>query len=332
MAVCVLLLGAIQDLELWARLLDGREVPKKEILGLAPSPEARALAAIAWNLRAGAWPLEKSDVEIARRYLKERDLVRLLNEIRRLPEGAPLRIARTLALAGLEETRESPDLGPLAGPLSLVRDEEGRWIASEGRIVSRLRAGQFDGAVPPEWAYLQGVEILRVALGTETGLAEGLTRAAKAFRAVSGPMKKNADDLRSILDRHKFCKNCGGTASRPCDYGPCESGKIVKCCATCNGTGKNPQSYHAPNFQTPCPNPGHNGRHKWVEDCPRCRGRAAMPCRNCKVPWKPPAASDLFQAEPCPFCLETGWALARMKLPCAECSGVGSLLAPPKGR
>lgn len=325
---------ALQDAPILIRLCDGKDVSPKEIAELPRTSVARATAVIAFNVRTRAWMLEPEDVELLRRSHDKEFPVLLGDFLKMKRDGLRLSASRTLILAHLEDGREIPNVELKAKAVGLAKSE--RWVAAEGVVVARVRAKnhrpeEIEKLVPPgfEIPYFTASEILRAAF-RETDLPDGLARAAKAFRTVSGPMKKSADEIRSTLERLKFCRNCQGTAGRPCDYEPCEGGKIVKCCATCNGTGKNPQSYHAPNFQTPCPNPGNNGRHKWVEDCSRCRGAGKMPCKNCKAPWRAPAPAEVYDASPCDFCSSTGWALERMQLPCPSCHGIGEIVRPPK--
>jgi hypothetical protein len=354
-----LIVFAIQDGSpeaLLNRLLDGKPATAQELKSLPSTPLGRAVAVIGIQLRQKAWVLEKEDVDIVRRCVssnggKNKSFPFLASEITRVrKDGLKLPMARTLALAFLEEMQASgasiPDLEAKSKSLGIVKDKEGGWVTPEGPIVARVRSQEFsvedlEKIIPPatpgaegSMGYFQAAQILMAAFKAQgAALAEGLSRAARAFRSVPAQnvtLKKYSDDLKTILERYKFCKNCGGSQSRPCDYGPCEAGKITKCCAMCNGTGKNPQSYHAPNFQTPCPGPGNGGKHKWVDNCTRCQGTAKTPCKACKAPWQSPAPEQVFERVPCEFCSGSGWALERVRLPCPDCCGVGSIVRPPK--
>jgi hypothetical protein len=327
----VMIFLALQDPTLLQRAMEGKDVPSDS------SSIGRAASVIAYNVKTRTWALEKEDSDIVSRSLKLSDdkvFTFLVSEYLKKRDGLKLNATRTLILAYLDQGSEIPNIELKAKSLSLVKSDS--WVTFEGNVVAKVRskehrADEIERIVPPgfELPYFAASEILQAAY-RGSDLPNDLARAAKAFRPVSGPLKKNADEIRAILEKQKFCKNCQGTASRPCDYGPCEGGKIVKCCATCSGTGKNPQSYHAPNFQTPCPNPGNNGKHKWVEDCTRCQGTGKTPCKNCKAPWKAPAAAEVFDSSPCDFCSSTGWALQRVQLPCPCCQGLGSVIRPPK--
>lgn len=133
------------------------------------------------------------------------------------------------------------------------------------------------------------------------------------------------------------CRGCGGSGSIDCRS--CEEGEIRLVCGTCNGWG-GVEQYPCGNcqgkdcgtcrgrgfvFARPCRACEEKGR--WKEPCTKCAGAGKLDDPQCKEPWAEPVLSSLVAPSPCRTCRQTGLVFERVFLPCADCGGLGQVIA-----
>jgi hypothetical protein len=354
-ALCVLQDGSEQ--EQIARTLTEIAAGQKVTLPTSPTTAlGRAVRVMGENVRSKLWkavPEDRANLSsYVRRILGKTDdegAFRFLADRLQARKDRRLILTRTLALAHLECARlDWATIRSRADVLGLYEDDDLGWITREGRMIEKLRglvdSGGFDeidkayrsgsSGFDPGVRYLRAVVLLVAAFRLEgPDKADGLQKALRAFKtfpAKGSDAKKTASRFAKALKGVKYCRHCKGSAKLPCDFGPCSNGTVLKKCAMCAGSGKNPQSYHNPNFQTPCPAKTPSGKHSWSEPCPRCKGAGHNPCKSCKEPWRDPSQGDILVRSGCDRCSGSGWILPNVRLACPECCGLGSVVKPAR--